>query len=418
MPTADNSEASKDISCADVALAGFPEMTARHNSVLSPTAAGGSTAQMRYFSNIMLIVTENCNLRCSYCYEQEKPYSAKKRMSWPTAQKAIDQFFQQVPEHADRTSITFFGGEPTLEFDLIKKVIAYSYSHRTIGHYRGKDYNYVINTNGTLLSEEMYQLFGRLGRKLNLRVSADGFREGHDITRKTVDGKGSWRLVGKNLTYHRNLKERFGVDVYLISTINKSSYRDIYLNFTKLHEYTGMHLGCLFVHEDKWEKKDFEILKEQILLLKEYSIRHNVNMPLCRTGGRPNISDPDNDDTFHSICGAGVSSYTVNTTGDIFACHRANYHGFEDDFRLGSIDTGLNIDKRLLMYEINNLKTLPLKCLKCLPVIREKCHLCLASNKEAYGGFHTVADAYCSFMNELHQLVVDKERQMRKAAGR
>jgi len=338
-------------------------------------------------------------------------------MSWPTAQRVIDQFLQQVPEHADRSTITFFGGEPTLEFDLIKKCIAYSFSHKTTGQYSGKGYNYVINTNGTILTEEMYQLYGRLGKRLNLRVSADGFKDGHDATRKQRNGRGSWDLLEKNLTYYRNLKEKFGVDIYLISTINKSSFRDIYYNFTKLHEYTGMQLGCLFVHEDPWEKQDFELLKEQVLRLKDYSLRNRISMPLCRTG---NTNASQAIEGYRPICGAGYNSYTVTPHGDLFACHRCSYNDLGGDFWLGTLDSGFHPDRVSHMRELNSVRQMPEKCWTCLPVIREKCHVCLASNKEAYGHSHRVSDDYCNFMNEIHALVTEKEKiftSLRSPAG-
>jgi hypothetical protein len=91
----------------------------------------------------------------------------------------------------------------------------------------------------------------------------------------------------------------------------------------------------------------------------------------------------------------------------MFACHRGNYHGFGETFRLGHIDTGFIKEKRALMYEINNLKSMPEKCQVCDPCVREKCHICLASNKEAYGDFHKIRDEYCLLM---HELLVEREK--------
>jgi uncharacterized protein len=85
---------------------------------------------MRPFDNMMLIITEACNLRCSYCYEQSSSYRPRNNMTWATAKHAVDFFFAQVSPKMNRTHITFFGGEPTLAFGLIRQVVAYSYSHR------------------------------------------------------------------------------------------------------------------------------------------------------------------------------------------------------------------------------------------------------------------------------------------------
>lgn len=369
--------------------------------------AGRKGQKPPHFNNVMLILTDGCNLRCTYCYEKSRTYRSTQRMSWPTARRAIDQFLQQLPEHAERSIITFFGGEPTLAFDLIKKGVAHSFPHSSIGQSRGKGYSYVINTNGTVLTEEMYQFYGRLGKRLNLRVSADGFKEGHDATRKLSNGRGSWALLEKNFAYYRKLKENFGVDIHIISTINKASYRDIYRNLTRLHEFTGMQIGCLFVHEDPWAPADFDELSEQILQLKDYSLRHRIAMPLCRTQWpKTPTSEPERGGP---ICGAGVSAYTVTPQGDLFACHRCRYNELGDEFWLGNLETGLQPQRVARMRELNNIRKMPEKCEHCLPVVREKCHPCLASNKQAYGACHRVSEAYCQFMQSLHARVVARE---------
>lgn len=360
----------------------------------------------------MLIITEGCNLRCSYCYEQGKDYDIRNRMSWPVARKAVDLFFGQVPEKMERTSITFFGGEPALEFDLIGKVIAYSYRHRTVGGYIGRNYNYVINTNGTILTEEMFSLFSRLGKRLNVRISVDGFREKHDVTRRTADGRGSWHLLEENLPRYRELKEKHGVRVNLVSTLNKSTCRDIFYNQVHLYELTGMQIGFLFIHEDKWEAGDFEVIKEQAVLLHEYGLKHRVHFPLCST--RTPKSGSGNNGGFQNICSGGISSFTVNHAGEIFSCHRGYYYGFGDTFRLGHVDAGFSGAKRAMMYEMNNMNMLPLKCRECRPGIRHKCHLCMPSNRKSYGDCFTVPNNYCLLMKELYYLILERERKIQQ----
>jgi uncharacterized protein len=67
-----------------------------------------------------------------------------------------------------------------------------------------------------------------------------------------------------------------------------------------------------------------------------------------------------------------------------------------------------------MIYEINNLKMLPLKCRECLPAIRSKCRICTASNKKAYGDFYNVPDGYCELLKELYNLL--REREAKEAA--
>ncbi|MCX5848913.1 MAG: radical SAM protein [Deltaproteobacteria bacterium] len=359
------------------------------------------------FNDMMLIITEGCNLRCSYCYENGKEYDSTNAMSWPTAKKAVDFFFAQVPPEMDRTTINFFGGEPLLAFDLIKKVVAYSYPHPTIVGYGGKRYNYVINTNGTILTDEMYEFYARLGKKINLRVSVDGYKEKHDFTRKSAQGKGSWFLLEKNLPRFRELKEKYGVRVNLVTTINKSTYKDLYYNWTNLHELTGMQIASLFIHEEKWEKEDYQIIREQALLLHDYSLRHNVKFFL--TTSATGADSAGNGALFSSICNAGIKTFSVNHAGDIFACHRAYYYGLGGAFKLGNIETGLDEAAKASIYKINNMKMLPAKCRECPSGLREKCHICMATNKGVNGDYYTVADDYCLMMQELNSLLSARE---------
>ena len=152
---------------------------------------------MRHFRDMMLIITERCNLRCNYCYESRHDYQTNNVMSWETAKKALDFFFEQIPPQVEKISISFFGGEPHLAFNVLQQAVEYSYSHRTIGGYSGDDYNYSINTNGTILTDEMYQFYSELGKKgISESVSTDMERT-HDVNRKTADGRGSWALVKK-----------------------------------------------------------------------------------------------------------------------------------------------------------------------------------------------------------------------------
>jgi uncharacterized protein len=177
-----------------------------------------------------------------------------------------------------------------------------------------------------------------LGKKINIRVSADGYKENHDLTKRTKDGKGSWFLLEKTLPRFRDLKEEYGVKVHLVTTINKSTYKDMYYNWTSLYEMTGFQIASNFIHEEKWVKDDYKVIKEQALRLHDYSLRHKMKFNFTNTANRPNSDKKDG--SFQSLCNAGIGSFTVNYAGDIFSCHRAYYYGFSDTFKIGNIETG------------------------------------------------------------------------------
>jgi uncharacterized protein len=339
-------------------------------------------------------------------------------MSWETAKKAIDLFFNQVPAGKKDTRISFFGGEPVLAFPLMKKIIEYSYGHRTIGGYTGGKYNYVINSNGTILTDEMFEFYKKLGKKLNIRVSVDGYKEKHDFSRRTKEGQGSWSLLEKNLPRFRELKEKYKVNVYLVSMINKSTCRDIYYNYKNLHELMGMRIYSQFIHEENWNEDDYRAIKEQIMLLHDYCVQRKMPVfsNLCDTGSGQKTNSSSNKDGFSGICNAGIGSFTVNHAGDIFSCHRAYYYGMDEPFKIGNVDKGFDGTRIKLVREINNLNKRPAKCHECLPAIRNRCHLCIPSNNKAYGDFYVMPDGYCALMKEVHYELVEREKKLKQCA--
>jgi radical SAM protein with 4Fe4S-binding SPASM domain len=236
----------------------------------------------------------------------------------------------------------------------------------------------------------------------------------HDLSRKTADGKGSWPLLEKNLLRFRELREKHGVAINLVSTINKSTCRHIYYNYTRLFELTGMNIFYLFIHEDAWEQSDFDAIKEQVMLLQEYGFKNKLQIPLCATGYGTNQSGKGAQSADSRICNAGIGTYSVNHAGDIFSCHRAYYYGAEEVYKLGNVETGFNRDNRAAVRELNSTKNLPMKCQQCHPVIRTKCHVCVASNKAVYGDFHKVADGYCTLLQDVHEMLVAGEEKNRE----
>jgi uncharacterized protein len=274
----------------------------------------------------------------------------------------------------------------------------------------------------------MFDLYRGLGGRLNIRVSVDGYKDNHDITRKTAEGKGSWTLLEGSLPRFRVLKEKYGVKINIINTINKSTCKDLYFNYTRLYELTGLPIGSLFVHEDKWESGDFDVIKEQIALLYAYGRQNKVRFSLCNAQTECAPASDKGDAAQRGICSAGIGSLTVNHAGDIIACHRAYYYGLSDTFKLGNIGTGFDPAARALMYELNNMKLLPRRCQECLPGIRHRCHICIVVSKKNYGGYYNIPDTFCALMREIHNLLLDlnksaaaalkDKRQARSSSGK
>ncbi len=144
---------------------------------------------MRYLRNhkkIMLIITENCNLRCTYCYEKNKN---AKSMTFVTAKKIIDRAYRDIGNY-ESMIIELHGGEPFLNFDLIRKIDQY-----VIENYPHIEVLFRAITNGTLVHNEIKEWLQQRKDRYEIMLSIDGKKEQHDKNRKTVAGDGSYKLI-------------------------------------------------------------------------------------------------------------------------------------------------------------------------------------------------------------------------------
>lgn len=137
--------------------------------------------------NVTLEVTEQCNLRCKYCIYQEdhteyREFSAR-RMQWETAKAAID-YLKEHSGHTEKPHIGFYGGEPLLNYELIKRSIQYA------KEIFDKELFFALTTNATLVTNEIAEFFAE--NEINLIISLDGPKELHDANRVFVDGSGSF----------------------------------------------------------------------------------------------------------------------------------------------------------------------------------------------------------------------------------
>lgn len=152
----------------------------------------------KYGSLLVLGLTERCNLDCSYCcysgrFEGQRTHG-NRVMSLETAKKAIRQLLDQQPARKGRSPITFYGGEPLLEFDLLRQCVEFAEQDAAE---RGKQVRFSITTNGTLMNDEVVDFL--VEHDFLVLVSLDGCREAHDRYRVFPNGKGSFDLVLRNL---------------------------------------------------------------------------------------------------------------------------------------------------------------------------------------------------------------------------
>jgi uncharacterized protein len=149
---------------------------------------------------LILNVTERCNFRCRYCsYDgrhKGRPGHCDREMAWSVAKQAIDEF---LPHAVDTPSITFYGGEPLLNMDLIKECVSYAHQMRGNGKV-----HFGLTTNASLLTDEVGDYL--VSENFSIGISLDGPREMHDRYRRTADDRPTWDLVAQNV---REFLERY-----------------------------------------------------------------------------------------------------------------------------------------------------------------------------------------------------------------
>lgn len=147
--------------------------------------------------SITFIVTEDCNLRCKYCYITHK--ASNKRMNFDTAKRFIDYILTADIRHADEVIIEFFGGEPMIEMELVDQISDYFKKKAfELNHPWAWRYRFNFATNGVNYGSPEVQAYIRKNfGKVSIGISIDGTREKHDLNRIFPDGSGSYDAVEK-----------------------------------------------------------------------------------------------------------------------------------------------------------------------------------------------------------------------------
>lgn len=343
---------------------------------------------------ITLQVTQMCNFRCTYCVYSESKNElqrthTKDMMSFDVAKAAIDFLISHSCDE-EKASISFYGGEPLLNFKLIKECLSYISEK-----YPYKKIVYSMTTNGYLLTEDIISFLVK--HNFNLTISLDGPQTINDKNRRlALDGTGTFDVVKKKLLFIRERYPEFYKTILISSvldyTSNLNKINEFFFNDMKIHH---KHILMTGIDSDFTSKKSFipykfyssnqyELFKALVSRIwKDESIKYS---PLC---------DPDLDhidklsDSFkESIkiknemyvsgpCTPGIGRLFITVNGDLFPCERVSETS--EIFNLGNIFTDFNIDKIKYLLNIYNLTKD--KCLNCWGAYH--CNQCIkyADNK-------------------------------------
>ena len=162
-----------------------------------------------------LLVEQDCNLRCEYCFASTGDYGlgCRMHMDLETGKKALDFLIENSKDRVN-LEVDFFGGEPLMNWDVVKQLVEYGRSQEKI---HNKNFRFTVTTNGMLLDEEKMDFINK--EMSNVVLSVDGRKEVNDRVRKRVDGTGCYdRIMPK---YKELVSKRGDKDYYVRGTFTK-----------------------------------------------------------------------------------------------------------------------------------------------------------------------------------------------------
>ncbi len=285
---------------------------------------------------LCLHVAHTCNLNCSYCFASQGKYQGERAlMSFEVGKQAFDFLIEHSGTRRN-LEVDFFGGEPMMNFEVVKQLVAYA---RSIEKEKGKNFRFTFTTNGVLLDEDVMDFLN--AEMSNVVLSLDGRREVHDHFRKDYAGRGSYDVIIPK--FKRLVEKRGGKNYYVRGTFthqNVDFTNDIFhmadLGFTEL---SMEPVVCPPTDPYALTEEDLPKLFEQYEILACEMIKRKKE-------GRPftfyhYMLDLKNGPCIYKRitgCGSGTEYMAVTPWGELYPCHQ--FVG-DEKYSLGNVWDGV-----------------------------------------------------------------------------
>lgn len=345
---------------------------------------------------LCLLVAHTCNLNCSYCFAAQGKFAGQtgtKLMDFETGKRALD-FLVENSGSRRNLEVDFFGGEPLVNFQVCKDLVAYA---RSIEKEKNKNFRFTLTTNGIGITDEVIEWANKECH--NVVLSLDGRKEVNDRFRVDLAGNGSYdRIVPK---FQKLVESRGGKGYYMRGTFthhNPDFTKDIFhmaddLGFTELSmEPVVTAKG----DPSGLTKEDIETVCQQYEILAKDMIRRKKD-------GKPitfyhYMIDLEHGPCIYkrvSGCGVGTEYMAVTATGDLYPCHQ-----FVNDleYKLGNIWDGVQNTEIRDEFKLCNVYAKP-DCKNCWA--RLYCAGgCAANALHATGDIHGTYEDGCTLFKK------------------
>lgn len=333
---------------------------------------------------LCLHIAHDCNLACKYCFAEEGEYHGRRAlMSFEVGKKALD-FLVANSGNRVNLEVDFFGGEPLMNWDVVKQLVAYG---RSLEKPNNKKFRFTLTTNGVLLNDEVMEFVNK--EMSNVVLSLDGRKEVNDRMRPFRIGKGSYDLIVPK--FQKLAESRNQTNYYIRGTFTRNN-----LDFSEdVKHFADLGFKQMSIEPVVGPEEDPYSIREQDLpqIMEEYDKLALEYIDRYKKGNGFNF--------FHfmidltqgpcvykrlSGCGSGTEYLAVTPWGDFYPCHQ--FVGNED-FLMGNVDEG--IIKPEIVKEFGN----------CNVYSKEKCKNCFAKfycsggcAANSYNFHGTINDAY------------------------
>lgn len=334
---------------------------------------------------LCLHIAHDCNLACQYCFADEGEYHGQKRelMSLEVGKKALDFLIENSGNRVN-LEVDFFGGEPLMNFDVVKELVAYG---RMREKEANKNFRFTLTTNGVLLNDEVMEFCNK--EISNVVLSLDGRKEINDMMRPTRNGHGSYDVIVPK--FQRFVESRGDKSYYVRGTFTRHNL-DFTEDFKHMAELGFKEISIEpVVSPDECEyairQEDLPVIFEEYDKLAQDIIRrHKEGKPvtffhyMLDLNGGPCVYKR------LSGCGSGTEYLAVTPTGQLYPCHQ--FVG-QEEFLLGDVYNGINRTDIVDEFKLCNVYAKD-KCKDCFA--RFYCSGGCAANSYQFHG--SITDAY------------------------
>lgn len=285
---------------------------------------------------LCLHVAHTCNLNCSYCFASQGKYHGDRAlMSLEVGKRALDFLIENSGTRRN-LEVDFFGGEPLMNWDVVKELVAYAREQEKI---HNKNFRFTLTTNGMLIDDDVIEFANK--EMSNVVLSLDGRKEIHDKTRVDYAGNGSYdKIVPK---FQKMVAARGGKNYYMRGTFthaNPDFTKDVFhmadLGFTELSMEPVVGAPD---DPSSLTAEDLEIVKEQYeILAKEMLKREKEGQGITFYHYMLDLKEGPCIYKRISGCGSGTEYMAVTPWGDLYPCHQ--FVG-EESYKLGDIWNGV-----------------------------------------------------------------------------